>query len=55
VAKQGGHVGPFRIAIDALAGLNYIFALVVMPIVAMCVNGNKLANILNFLKPTKKT
>jgi hypothetical protein len=42
MAKQGGHVGPLKAATDALTGLSYIFTHVVMSIVAMCVNINKL-------------
>jgi hypothetical protein len=43
MARQGGHVGLLGTAMDALVGLNYISALVVVFIVGMCVNGNKLA------------
>jgi hypothetical protein len=43
MVRQGGLVGPLRTTTDILASLNYISILVVMYIVAMCVNGNKLA------------
>ncbi len=48
MVKQGGHVGPLGTTIDIMASLNYISILVVMSIVAMCVNGNKLAKSLTF-------
>jgi hypothetical protein len=42
MARQGGLTGPLGATMDALAGLNYISTHVVVSIVAMCVNNNKL-------------
>ncbi len=55
MARQGGHVGLLGTAMDALVGLNYISALVVVFIVGMCVNGNKLAKSLTSQNQQKKT
>jgi hypothetical protein len=43
MARQGGPVGPLGATMDALVGLNYISTLTIVSIVAMSVNGNKLA------------
>jgi hypothetical protein len=54
MAKQGGLVG-LEATTDALAGLNYISALVAVSTVATCVNGNKLAKFLTSQNQQKKT
>jgi hypothetical protein len=48
-------MGPFRLAMDALVGLNCISALAVVFIVAMCVNSNKLTKSLTSQNQQKKT
>ncbi len=54
VAKLGGPMGPFRLAMDTLVGLNCISALAVVFIVAMCVNSNKLTKSLTSQNQQKK-
>ncbi len=54
MAKQGGHVGSLRAATDTLVGLNYTSTPTIMSIVAMCVNGNKLAKSLTSQNQQKK-
>ncbi len=53
MARQGGHVGPLGATTDALAGLNYISTFVIVFIVAMCVNSNKLVKSLIFQNQQK--
>ncbi len=54
VAKQGGHVGPLGATMNTLVGLSYISTPTAMFIVAMCVNGNKLAKSLTSQNQQKK-
>jgi hypothetical protein len=55
VARQGGPIGPLGTTTDAMASLNYIFAHVIVFIVVMCVNNNKLAKSLTSQNQQKNT
>jgi hypothetical protein len=54
MARQGGPRDPLGAATEALAGLSYIFVPIVVSIIAIFVDGNKLARFLTFQNQQKK-